>query len=1719
MKQSLIDLDALRVAVLDADPPAGGWLQQAVSRRAALGLAGAGAAGVSPALRVAQSASLGTFTVSQSRHRVVFSLDDRPCWVIDCRRFDGNPRLSLTRTADALHLTLRDARYPGTPLLADLTLRLRRAGALRAYGWRMRLELALGGFVAEAPFERWLAGLVPLRSAARMAPQSCTLGIHATLALGGTAEATFSPDWLLNFEGRRIAEVRGVGAAALPADLLTLGLAPTDADDAAEPRTPIARRTLISMRRGAYAWTLPLPDASGAGWTLEAAPETFETIRLSLGESRAGMAGRTLIAEGGPGAAPSLTFRPHHALTTDAGQPFALGLGRAVYAMAFHPAGDEAVLMARYHEPQWLHVGGLAVELGAGIDTPPFELQTRGGVVEAIRCTPAALRLLAPLAGAVVEPLALRPGTHLAFVTSALRPAALTQPVQVHVADLPAPAVALFLANPVIAVLRPDDLLSLRFEFAGLTLAASSDGAPALRVEPAAHGSSIAVYFQGQNIAEEAFFTTVSGYPVAPGTPDSVSRGEAPHSPVRTRIAGESRLVFAVPPDADPIPYTLESLLDWQRFDQQVAATAQPANGGVTASIAPPTATQTAIEVPWRLILSPNSYAAWFHALGPVTRNGRTELWHTRLGVRLDARALASVNTPAGATGLYDGPYQYAPLDTPDGRRYTVSSVARTGESELDVAAPLRTVRAIWSPDYLPSTKLKGLNSPFRMSLTAEDRAEIVRLSADFTHLPALILNSKRPKGLPIIPHLQPPTGEAVAPRQAEGTGLATGSSDSRLLALPTLRPSLDRAAAPERDVAPTGTYIPLPIDVSRLMLSTLGAWIDVRGAWGTNPFALPLQEWRHRGTMGRDHYVRVVYRGYLFPFGHQASLVKITERKFYQEGGRHVAYLFQREFIIVRQPVKNYGASNLDDSQGTAFALNGPVAPVTGKKRSIDRWMPFKQVRITTVTTPDIDAPTRIPAVSGPDPADAFWPQIGGKDFLFHLIGQDIEGQKTEFTAPLAFVSYHNSLAFNALTMGVLASFYTKVPVYESRRTQPTYGQDVAFAPASRTGNTTLHAQEITFGVFVPAASVKLPEDQPRFFPIVAAAAVRIPALEALLHTGQAPRIRISDHFLTDGMGAANAGEVFAEIIDGKPAVTFGGNDPTGSGGTGTPGLVTPNLAITGLSRVLGPVGGDVAKVASGSFGDEKGAQAFIKSFFSDSAKILGAISLSDIIDTSSMDRLEGVFGALSLLQSLQNYPLAIAALAEPAFAAGAGPLAALSGPALAALRSQIASLQGQLTGLRDDLQALRTVLQALPSTLLTLGNSIADMDALLTDVRAAVAAGQALITELGGQQLGAAGGSLAALKPPVEKLPADLDALVRELGPLLHGVVPLPQLTNTAGSGASSLPKAIDTSFTWSPKIKKFGPFTPGDTLLTVTANVHAPLDGTPPSFKIQGVLGAFTLDLFDVIAVSFSGLSFTAVSGRKADVTAGDVKVAFEGSLAFVNDLTKVIPGGGFSDPPYLDVEPDHIEAGFTLDIPSLGVGIFSLQNISLGAAVIVPFIGSSPARLRFNFCTRENPFLLTVSLIGGGGFFAVGVGLDGLDMLEAAFEFGGNFALNLGVASGGVSIMAGIYFQVLKGDATTPDSTKLAGFVRISGAVEVLGLITVSVEFYMDLGYEKVGGHSNAYGDATLTVEVSVLFFSKSISLSVHREFAGSDPTIQDQIGTEAVWDDYISAFAG
>ena len=228
--------------------------------------------------------------------------------------------------------------------------------------------------------------------------------------------------------------------------------------------------------------------------------------------------------------------------------------------------------------------------------------------------------------------------------------------------------------------------------------------------------------------------------------------------------------------------------------------------------------------------------------------------------------------------------------------------------------------------------------------------------------------------------------------------------------------------------------------------------------------------------------------------------------------------------------------------------------------------------------------------------------------------------------------------------------------------------------------------------------------------------------------------------------------------------------------------------------------------------------------------------------------------------------------------------------------------------------------------------------------------------------------------------------------------------------------------------------------------------------------------------------------------------------------MNALQSILPDDGFDDPPSLTVDAQGVVAGYTLGVPSVGVGIFSIQNIGLSAALSIPFT-DRPAGVRFAISERHKPFLVTVSLFGGGGFFAVGVSTKGLEEVEASLEFGGNISLNLGVASGGVSVMAGIYFGM---KAT---SVELTGYLRCGGYLDVLGLISISLEFYLAFTYRDKGVGSEVWGQASLTVKVKIAFFSTSVTLSVERRFAGSDgdPSFSESVSPPA-WAGYLQAFA-
>lgn len=152
------------------------------------------------------------------------------------------------------------------------------------------------------------------------------------------------------------------------------------------------------------------------------------------------------------------------------------------------------------------------------------------------------------------------------------------------------------------------------------------------------------------------------------------------------------------------------------------------------------------------------------------------------------------------------------------------------------------------------------------------------------------------------------------------------------------------------------------------------------------------------------------------------------------------------------------------------------------------------------------------------------------------------------------------------------------------------------------------------------------------------------------------------------------------------------------------------------------------------------------------------------------------------------------------------------------------------------------------------------------------------------------------------------------------------------------------------------------------------------------------------------------------------------------------------------------------------------------------------------------------MVTVSLFAGEGFVALVVGSEGVKMVEVSLGFGASIQLNLGVASGGVSVIGGIYI------CYSETKTVLSGFVRINGAMELLGLVCVSVNYQLSLTHESKDGRNVAWGEASATFKVEIAFFSKSVTVSVRREFAsGSEDLRLEALMSPSDWSSYWQAF--
>ena len=1234
-------------------------------------------------------------------------------------------------------------------------------------------------------------------------------------------------------------------------------------------------------------------------------------------------------------------------------------------------------------------------------------------------------------------------------------------------------------------VYRREDMVALTFTFINMSLDATGTLLERAFSRAGPLQAMVVVTHEPQHLLERAFIE------------DSInSDPPPPKGPVPTWVSGRSRVAYFVPAEVSSIPFTTEDLL--------AAASDYQLSVGLNAT--PPPAPPSGRRIGLGGL-----------ALGPLTTASAA------FGSVENVPLLGSAGNGAGSTAAAALALTQTIRATRGLRALSLASGADLGFAQ---AAAVRPGPGTPSPTFpkKPTALQTSLEIPYRLQISPNS-------SGQWAHAVDPVTSPSPEKRTELWHSRLAVRGSDAKPFEGASylrTIRALWTRDSQMDAH---HPEYFDNAPYEDPFGPTETgplrprdrvrivhqssnfrlttpnikgrpITPTAVDVNRLMLTAMGGWMDVRGDWGDNP-ALGLALWENRATMARDHFVKIVETGYLYPFGHRAVLVTITERKFKTQHP-HEGFLRKRTFLVVKQPT-------LDLSKGRT----------TAEVEKLLRKMPFQYITLKTLVTPPLDGspdpkdPVPPPMPPPPSPFDHQVIRVGNVAFRFHCEALDPEGRLLKFTAPGIWVQGNARMPVPPMLFSTVhdiylgtSSLYPTENYTAAERMCDLAGQRVAYAPSKKHDDTTYETKSINFTAdMLTPSQASATGYQARFVPEIEQAELAVQAVRHLADAGATPAFSYHQNYVDHGFSGTandtatgNAGELLFGLAAGASPIGVSFSKASDKAG----GFLTPNMSVSGLSRKIGPVGGDagdLAGIAGGKFDAKK--------FFAGlDAKLFGVIDLFSIIQdlvgdleaaapkfiTQALDVVEGfIQDALAIQQDVKN-------------ALGAG--AALVAAAEAAV-GDISTDPTKLANLPADLAALNTALGALQSA----PWPAAMNKGLVKDILRRAAQVQGVIAVLDPSN---PAGPIALFLNAVE--------MAKDLRVKLEWRPPIQPFSLSGSSDSDLLDNPLFEVAGWKGKTGTTPQMNGKDGGLVLSAEVRAKaVAGKPAGVDLIASLENFTIYLIGkksaFLTIPFEHIQFSILAGQKPDVDVKFGDFVFGGVLEFVKTLSELIPGNGFSDPPSIDVDETGIKAQFSLALPDITVGMLSITNISLGAGFKIPFIGD-PLSVNFNFCTRENPFVLTVMMIGGGGFFGITLDPKGIKLLEAQFEAGAELALDFGVASGSVSIMVGIYFK-MEGDNCT-----LTAFFKIHGEVEVLGgIISASLTLELDLTYESAT--KKLTGTASMEIEVHVIFFSIGVTVTCTRTLAGGngDPSFVDAMrpslppdAVYAPWDEYVTAFA-
>jgi hypothetical protein len=1128
------------------------------------------------------------FSPLRETHGMSVAVSGLPVWRIDTRWFAGTPRLNMRKSADAFQLEMRGARFPGTDIKADFALQARRQGAQ----WNGRFVFDAFGFTSEVDFGRWLLGAEPAGGSVRLARASLSATSHMSLT-GISGAAEFRPDWSFLFEPLR-SGMLGLDGKEIGLGTLRLELdAPAEYDAAHAPATR-AWATLASGAQLAF----PLKSGTlelGAGPVLAFFQAQHDTATMLVQPARTG----------------DSATAAHMCWSGDA--PVRLPVDEACGRFFFAGNRTTASASARWKDSYWHVDRELAVRYSTAMLGPAIPAPAAApGAPAANASAPVADNFVLDIPGfdGVIFQLRGTGGNSDDDLMPNARDFARN--------DIPLEYYDLKLR-------RASDALFCTVRFRGLRLQRRDSG---WRIVQIAQGSEALLEFDlgSQHLMEEAFLleewpcTDPRAYkfPIPPdATPPkpgaTVVNKLFGATPTRFEAARPSHLTFQLkrrPGKLSRLPLTMEALFSWTddgarqkafdggswlepRLDRRALPAGTPAlRDGATSKD----------MVDDLVITRPSSLA---DQLGGTARFATA--------IEAPARLVVSPIPPNdAATGHAVAPWRSPPAGPVAGsapgelraelwhvrlmdvKIRAIYSADANGTATADPGSI--QVNVFSPPDPFPDNK----RDPFRASLDGRDRHELVALTSLY--------------------------------------GFETLCNENKQVCAP--------ATLPNGGTTLKGKYLPVPINAELLLLSSQGASFRYRGRWAppashNSTGALSVQRYIHWSQIGRDIFVKVEYKGFLFPIGHPAVLIKQTERQFCLRNGKQfVAGLLQRFFIHVPAFTRQFPSVD----QGMDGRLWGHATTT------------MDEVMTPSLANPADSAFAKLPGLK------AFWPRLPqGKNpndnVLFEFYEQQSEAR---YIAPLVWidndVTHHSVMlkqvvdAWRIEVGNRLASKVTEWPASTAEYFAKVRSARLPYIPGVRGENTDIETTDILLGVQLPGEAsgyVDAPmtcygdllttprmeaQNQPPFYPSRRRARIMSSQLATLTgKRSEAHLLQFDSVYARIGMAPGNASTVFAVFAE-KGALLKFGDDTSKSGG-----FADPSTLMVEVTAKRGPVGGSETAVVqlavpskdcpaklvrlaseapAPSTSDDFNPREYFAAVLGD-AKLLGVVRFVDILET----------------------------------------------------------------------------------------------------------------------------------------------------------------------------------------------------------------------------------------------------------------------------------------------------------------------------------------------------------------------------------------------------------------------------------------------------------------------------------------------------------------------